>query len=179
MKHAFTLIEVLVVVAILAILTLAVIVSLTGQRDKASDARVKSDLDRLKIAFEDYYNDHNCYPPAAWFASAADCNSGNLKPYLNTIPCDPRTGLPYQLQTDATTCSWFKLYGKMISPSSSPVFLTPVQINGIAYNYGVSSTNVSLPFAPTSSPTPTPSPHPSVAPGSTYYYCSSLNNCSS
>lgn len=180
MKRAFTLIEVLVVVAIIAILTIAVIVGLTGQRDKASDARAKSDLDRLKIAFEDYYNDHNCYPPAAWFASAADCNSGNLKPYLNAIPCDPKTGLPYKLETDTTGCTWFKLYTNIQSTSSTVVFSTPVQIGSKTYNYAVSSTNVTLPF-PTSTPTPTPSPSPSPLPSSsnTYYYCSSLNNCSS
>ena len=93
-KSAFTLIEVLVVVAILALLTLAAIVSFGGSRDKADDSRVKSDLDRLKIAFEDYYSDHNCYPPLEWFDSTADCGSDHLQPYLNVMPCNRKTGSP-------------------------------------------------------------------------------------
>ena len=175
--EGFTLIEVLIVVAILAILTIAVIMSLTGNRDKAADAKMKSDLDRLKIAFEDYYNDHNCYPPAAWFASSSDCNSGNLRPYLNAIPCDPKTGLPYKLETDVSGCGWYKLYGKTTSTPDS--YCT----GGVCYGYIVSSSNIATTFSPTPSPSssiaPSPTPSPSPSGSNLYYYCSSLNNCSS
>jgi general secretion pathway protein G len=91
-KSGFTLIEILIVVAILAILTLTVIYSITHNLANSRDARRKADLERLKIAMEDYYGDKNIYPPDG---SLGNCESEILKPYLSSVPCDPKTKLPY------------------------------------------------------------------------------------
>src|SRR3989339_1274936 len=115
-KRAFTLIEVLIVVSIIGILAVVLMFSVTHQRDKASNARIKSDISRLKIAFEDYYNDHNCYPSAS---ITSTCGSNALSPYLNAIPCQS-SQQPYVVETDATGCVWFKLYGELISPATDP-----------------------------------------------------------
>jgi len=163
-KSAFTLIEVLVVVAILALLTLAAIVSFGGSRDKADDSRVKSDLDRLKIAFEDYYSDHNCYPPLEWFDSTADCGSDHLQPYLNVMPCNRKTGLPYTLRKDATGCTWFKLYGTITNPTD-PKYYSFTEGSTLLGTYAVSSSNIN----------PYPDLYPN--PDSTYYYCIGISTC--
>ncbi|KKU46847.1 MAG: hypothetical protein UX62_C0005G0007 [Microgenomates group bacterium GW2011_GWA2_46_7] len=175
-KQGFTLIEILIVVSIIAILMLTLSFSITRQRDKADNARIKSDLSRLKIAFEDYYNDHNCYPPADWFDDSSDCGTPHLTPYLNQIPCDPHTGRPYPLEKDGACGTWFKLYGKLTNPTADPQAVAQFSESGSTLgNYGVSSSNtvVSVVFA---TPTPTPTPAPSGTTQNTYSYCYNAAN---
>lgn len=144
-KQGFTLIEIIIVVAILAILTLASIASLIKNRDKADDSKIKSDLSKLKIAFEDYYGDYNCYPPTSFFDDQGDCSSSQLSPYMNQLVCDPNSNLPYTYQTDGSDCpQWFKVYSNLTQTTDSAVIPTPVTVDSSVYNYGVSSTNVSV-----------------------------------
>jgi prepilin-type N-terminal cleavage/methylation domain-containing protein len=179
-KSGFTLIEVLIVVAILAILTIAVLTSLSGQRQRAEDAKIKADLNRLQIAFEDYYNDHNCYPPTTWFDGPEDCGSSVFQPYLSSIVCNSHTGLPYTVTVDSTGCKWFQLSAQLsiaeIEPGCTGNNCPTTTVHKVA------SGNVD-PYA-SSAPTPTPSAslHPSPSPSSGgvkhyYYYCSNLLNC--
>ncbi len=60
-KKGFTLIELLVVVAIIGILSSVVLASLNSAREKARDARRKSDLKQIQNALEMYYNDCGTY----------------------------------------------------------------------------------------------------------------------
>lgn len=176
LKSAFTLIEVLIVVAIIALLVIALTLSMRSQRQKAEDARAKSDLERLKIAFEDYYSDNNCYPPPEWFDGPEDCGSSALQPYLNSITCDRRTGLPYPMEYDSAGCpSWYKLYTTLTFPDpDSPLCSDTGSTLG---NYGVASSNTILSVVCTASPAPssgsTPPPDPEAL-----YYCQNLGNCS-
>lgn len=196
-RRGFTLIEVLIVAAIIGLLVLVATLSMRNQRLKAEDARAKSDLERLKIAFEDYYNDFNCYPPAEWFDEEADCGQDYLAPYLNTLPCDRQTGLPYALERGgAGGCAWYKLYATLSYADST----TCTPTGSLLGNYGVASSNTTVTPAcslfaspsptpsapgasPGSSPTPTPSapasPPPSYPPGTTLYYCQDIGNCTS
>jgi len=107
----FTLIELLIVVSIIAILALLVINTFTGQIRKGNDAKRKADLDRIKVAVEEYEKDQNCYP------QEVICTSGGtgLKPYLNVIPCDPRTHLSYDYEPDPSgvCAAWFRAYAKL------------------------------------------------------------------
>jgi len=95
--YGFTLVELLIVITILAILVIIADLIYTTQINKAYDAIRKKDLNNLKIAFEHYYSDHNCYPPAL---TLNNCGGAQLKPYLDIIPCDPQTGQPYTLNLD-------------------------------------------------------------------------------
>ncbi len=166
-RKGFTLIEVLIVVAILAILVIATLLSFASQRRKAEDARVKSDLSQLKIAFENYYNDETCYPPITLFDDANDCGSNGLSPYLSNIPCNKSTGQPYHVEKDPTGCKWFKLYAPLENSSDPDAFTTPVSLGSELYNYGVSSSNVDAQVL-----TQLPSGH-------NYYWCSGVGNCTS
>ncbi len=112
-KSGYTLIEILIVIAIIALLAVALLVSIRSQRQKAEDARTKSEINRLKTAMEDYYGDNNCYPPNAWFDDAADCGSNSMSPYLPSMICDNKTGTPYRYETDPTGCKWYILYGSL------------------------------------------------------------------
>ena len=176
-KKGFTLIEVLIVITILALLSMGALFSVSKQRIKAEDASMKSDLNRLKIAFEDYYNDHNCYPPEIWFDGQEDAGSTVFQPYLSTLPYNKKTHLPYILEKDTTGCSWFKIYTTLNNeddPQAVELRTTDPALGSTLGNYGVSSSNVfvSIFYNPTASPTPTPTPTPA-------YYCQGIGNCSS
>lgn len=184
MKKGFTLIEVLIVISILALLAVGVLFSVSKQRAKAEDAKIKAYLNNLKIAFEDYYGDKNCYPPPTWFDGTDDCQSSNLSPYLKAIQCDKKTGLPYVYEVDPTQTNcpqWYKIYATFNLPDTDEQAIAQRSATGSTKgNYGVSSSNVSVSvFYDAVIASPTPMPTPSIIPGATYSYCSALNNCTS
>jgi prepilin-type N-terminal cleavage/methylation domain-containing protein len=90
-QEGVTLIEILIVVTILLLLMLALYRTIGREVTKSRDANRKKDLKQIKIAFENYYNDNNCYPPDDILEN---CGGGELSPYLQEIPCDP-LGFPY------------------------------------------------------------------------------------
>ncbi len=91
-QKGLTLIEILIVVAILLLLLVALFRLFGSGTNRARDAQRKTDLKNIKLAFEDYYNDNQSYPPVE---TLSDCGGDSLKPYLKTVPCDPSTGEPY------------------------------------------------------------------------------------
>lgn len=104
--RGLSLIEVLIVVAILSILVLAGMRNVVPQLSKARDGRRKADLDVIKVAMEEYFNDNGCYPPACALSSCQE----ELEPYLKRgVPKDPSGDRPYAYvahpQYDSVLCA--------------------------------------------------------------------------
>ena len=94
--RAFTLIELMVVVAIIAILTAIILPALAGSKAKARDAQRVSDLGQLQLALELYYDRCGQYPATLSFdpnTTGNGCPEAtpkiNLGTYIAQIPTPP------------------------------------------------------------------------------------------
>lgn len=137
-KSGFTLIELMVVIAIIALMFGVVISSANFLRTASGDAKRKSDLAELQSALQNYYADQNYYPhsQANGFKTSGSSISPNLtsaigiaspapspapptKTYLREVPVDPETPYCYiavtnsqQNNTDCnngTRCNYYYL----------------------------------------------------------------------
>lgn len=61
----FSLVELLVVIAVIGVLSGVLIINLVGVRGRAADAGIKSDFKSLKSALRLYYNDYQQYPASS------------------------------------------------------------------------------------------------------------------
>lgn len=111
MTKAFTLLELLVVMSIIGILAVIAFPNFMSARQRARDAKKKSDLKQIQKALELYKLDQN--PPAF-----IDAGPGNTFPntgsswtdalgttvYMNTVPGDPSN--PYYYLPDNTNLTY-------------------------------------------------------------------------
>lgn len=117
LHKGFTLAEIMIVVTLLLIISFSVFVAVDPLKQffKGYDTVRKSDLAKLKTAFEEYYTDHECYPDSSILSK---CGSDALSPYLEQIPCDPNTKEPYTLNllpTGSTCPQKFAIYAPLIN----------------------------------------------------------------
>jgi len=91
-NSGFTLLEILVVIAIIAILSAVIVSAFGSARSKTRDSRRISDIKQLKGAIDNYFATNFTYP-----ASLSE-----LQPaFLVTLPKDPQTNASYTYFTDA------------------------------------------------------------------------------
>jgi len=172
MKKGFTLIELLIVISILAILVITGATTYGLQHQRGLDARRKSDLAKLKVSFEDYYNDKGCYPTVTMMSH---CNQNDLQPYMEKVPCDPGTGLPYGYIVDVG-CRYYGVFTTLQDthdPGIAQINCSPTCNSATGYNYGTTNGGIDLSTLagqvslPTGSPAPTPTTTPTTQPTST------------
>lgn len=163
-QSGMTMIELLVALAIVAILIVALYFLSQTQLTRSRDARRKADLEKIKVVFEDYYNDNNCYPAGNVLLT---CNGNQLQPYLDKVPCDP-DGDPYLYRPMANQCAGYQLYTRLEQPndpSIEQVSCTGPDGCGVgtgfeAYNYGVAAGTVVSNTGGGAGASPTPSGPP-------------------
>ncbi len=108
----FTLIELMVVIAIIGILMAAGVLAFTNAQQQARDSRRRADINAIQKAMEQhYYNNGNLYPAA---------NPGTaIGVYFpnGQVPVDPRGAVAYSLTVNAggtlyCTCALLEKVGK-------------------------------------------------------------------
>lgn len=101
--RGITLIELLIVVAIIGLLIVTLFAGIRTHLIRAHDAERKADIKKISQALEQYYNDHGGYPgnldnTLAPNSRRITCgNNTVLSPYMKDVPCDPgdRVSRPY------------------------------------------------------------------------------------
>jgi type II secretion system protein G len=138
MKKGFTLIEIMVVIAILGVLITMISGSFIASQKKSRDLKRKSDIVQVGKALELYYNDQNRYPSANNgtltgcgdpSATLTDCPWGSAwsntatNPetiYMSSLPTDPLTGQSYYYDSDATG-TYYQIYARLENTEDSDV----------------------------------------------------------
>lgn len=88
-ERGFTLIELMIVVAIIAILAGILIPNFVNARSQAQTAACESNMRSIATALELYYADNQVYPTAAAAAVVPALFTANGVAYLNNTPKDP------------------------------------------------------------------------------------------
>lgn len=109
--RAFTIIELLVVMAIIAVLSLVVVANAGDARAKGRDAKRVSDIASIQLALTGFYNKCGQYPYGeeitefsggngkVYLTVTSECPSDpsiKLGQFMNRIPYDPSTDMPYE-----------------------------------------------------------------------------------
>ncbi len=114
--RGFTMIELIVVIAILGLLSTIGLVSFRTAQIKGRDAQRKNDLSQIQKALEMYYNDYSYYPTDDYPASGSFIDAkGTL--YMKEMPQDPKFG-SYPYSSDGT---FYLLYARLEN-SQDPCF---------------------------------------------------------
>ncbi len=156
-KKGISLVELLIVVTILALLIVIIASGLNpiGLMNKARDSQRKKDLSRIKVAFEEYYNDRACYPSQSYIDGTLMnrnfCRS-SIFTWLKPWPCDPN-GNPYMIVVgDDVDCpKWYKVLTNLENKNDKDIpenwGTELIHLGGdftvSMANYGVSSGNIS------------------------------------
>ena len=132
-KGGFTLIELIIVIAILGLIVTAGLSSYTNSQKTARDARRKTDLETLRQGLELYRSTNGVYAAAA--AGSTETGANALKNYLTSpvpyisaanFPKDPKTSQNYfyYFERDAANSSAYRtcayLEAKLASDPSCP-----------------------------------------------------------
>jgi general secretion pathway protein G len=87
-ERGFTLIEMMIVVAIIAILVAILVPNFMRARAQAQTAACEANLKEIATALELYQTDHQAYPDAQALTNVTNTDP-NLGPYLRQTPIDP------------------------------------------------------------------------------------------
>ena len=89
-QKGFTLVELLVAIAIIGILATIALVTLNDARRKGRDVTRVAEMHQLQVALAIYYDDNGGYPGGGGVCGALP--SGLVPSYVNALPTDPGGG---------------------------------------------------------------------------------------
>lgn len=123
-KKGFTLLEMLIVIAIVTLLAAVATTSYSLATLKSRDARRYSDLNQIQNAMETYYSTCNFVYPTMSGSTKISCGSTDI---LSTLPSDPKGGSGYSYTFSTSTSSTYTLCGKLESGAAPTICLSNKQ----------------------------------------------------
>ena len=137
-NSGFTLIEILIVVAIIAILASVVLVGLGPTQQSGRDARRISDLHEVQTGLELYYSKYGAYPTSSSVnGSAYSAMSSLLKSSgigVSSVPQDPSAGKTYYYATTGDASSYLLM--ATLENKSNSVFINYTAPSTTGYTVG-------------------------------------------
>jgi prepilin-type N-terminal cleavage/methylation domain-containing protein len=161
-KSGFTLVELLVVMAIIGILSVVTLANFSTSQAKGRDAQRKSDLKQISIALEAYYADHGAYPvgtagkimacgcatltPCVYIACSWGGTSNrefideNNTVYMKEIPNDSVSSRQYYYVSDKKSWQLYAVLENTNDMDQLPIASRKTFASTV-YNFGISSSN--------------------------------------
>lgn len=142
-RKGFTLIEILLVIAIVAVLIGISVSGLRVQQKKARDARRKADIEEIRAALEQYRTVNGYYYKEGSGKVSQLISSDNYTDN-GTFPADPKTGYDYMISfsdcpIDPNQCGKYQLQALMeVNPPVWICVIPPLNCStspAIACNY--------------------------------------------
>lgn len=123
-NKGFTLIELMVVVAIIAVIAGTITVATGGSRAKARDAQRISDVSQLKLAIQFFADRCGQYPSTLSTSASNGCPTGvTLGNYISTVPTPPagasQSAYDYSTVTTSSVVTNFILHAKLEKPNAA------------------------------------------------------------
>ncbi len=147
-SRGFTLIELLVVIAIIAVLIALLLPAVQQAREAARRSQCKNNLKQVGLAFHNYHETVNCFPPAYWAVIAAgpsntftDQNAkgimSQLLPYLDQAPLYNQIDQNVPLFAGVTGFNaTIQAANVALAKTIIPVFMCPsTPVNSVDTNY--------------------------------------------
>ncbi len=144
----FTLVELLVVMAILGVLVTLIAGGFRTAQMRGRDAKRKSDLREIANSLELYFSDHGSYPPSSGGyvlgcqAPTGSCTWGSGEftdgetVYFKTMPADPSSSLNYYYR-NPTNVQKFQIYAHLENPRDKNCLQEDCETAIISYSCGL------------------------------------------
>ena len=109
-QKAFTLIEMLVVITIIAIFSAFIVIQVNDSINAGKDVKRKADIELLANAVVSYSTENYSKKPISLYSCSigVDCSpevEDSLKTYMPTLPDDPNDDASYLYQSDGNDCT--------------------------------------------------------------------------
>lgn len=104
-NHGFTLVELLITIAIIGILAAIVLVNLNSSREGARDVRRVADIRQIITALQLYYNDNGGYPGPAIASLTGPTPTDGSIPWNTFLISWPEAPIPADNPSGVTDCT--------------------------------------------------------------------------